>query len=73
MRVIGVEIFPNEDPEGAVFHLVDLLYACALGRPSAELPEDNGLPLYTAVYTEVLLDALSGGQRSLLQSLEDDG
>ena len=65
--VRGVEVFPNE-PGGERARPVDVFYACLLGKSAAEIP-DAALAAgnYKALYTTVLLEALSGSLADLLE------
>jgi hypothetical protein len=66
-NVRGIDIFPN-DGAGDRARPVDQFYACLLGRTAAEI-KDAGTAAsnYTALYTQALLDGLSGQQLDLLE------
>ncbi|HVQ59610.1 MAG TPA: hypothetical protein VMS60_11955 [Solirubrobacterales bacterium] len=66
--VTGSEIFPNE--EIAEFELpVDQFFACRLGRPSHEVADGNATTKeYKAIYTQALVEALEGIDRTVVDS-----
>jgi len=66
-NVRGVDVFPN-DPIGDKTKPVDQFFACALGKTAAEL-KDPAIAAgnYTALYTNVLLDALTGTRPEVLE------
>src|SRR5215831_5810857 len=58
--ISGSEIFPNDGPSGSE-RSVDLFFACALGKPALEIKDVvTSSKGYSAVYTDVLVDALNG-------------
>ena len=58
-NVQGGSIFPNNP--SAQMQFVDIYYACGLGKPAAEIVDESAsVKSYKAVYTAVLLDALTG-------------
>ncbi len=67
--VTGSQIFPNL-PAGGRSKPVDVFYAASLGSPALEVAdpgESSGR--YTAIYTDALVDLLSGGDPELLRGL----
>lgn len=67
--VTGSQIFPNL-PAGGRSKPVDVFYAASLGSPAlkvADPGESSGR--YTAIYTDALVDLLSGGDRELIHEL----
>lgn len=62
----GSEIFPNE--EIAELELpVDQFFACRLGRPSHEVADgDTTTKEYKAIYTQALVGALEGADRTVV-------
>jgi hypothetical protein len=64
--VTGSEIFPNE--EIAELELpVDQFFACRLGRPSHEVADgDTTTKEYRAIYTQALVGALEGAERTVV-------
>jgi hypothetical protein len=67
-NVRGVDIFPN-DAAGDRAKPVDQFYACVLGRTAAEI-KDPALAAssFSAVYTNAVLDALSGARPDVLDA-----
>lgn len=58
-QVQGGSIIPNVQTADQRF--VDIYYACALGRPAAEIQDQSAsAKSYRAVFTEVLLEVLNG-------------
>ena len=72
-NVRGVDIFPNEAASDKS-KPVDQFYACVLGRTAAEI-KDGAVAAgnYSALYTGVLLDALSGSRPDVLELAAEDG
>ncbi len=72
-NVRGVDIFPNETASDKS-KPVDQFYACVLGRTAAEI-RDGAVAAgnYSALYTSVLLDALSGSRPDVLELAAEDG
>lgn len=70
-RITGSEIFPNEsvsDFESPV----DQFYACALGRPALEVRDPKtSTREFSALYTDALLEGLSGRRHDLLEWSRD--
>jgi hypothetical protein len=66
-NVRGVDVFPN-DGSGDRSKPVDQFFACFLGKTAAEL-KDPALAAgnFTALYTNALLDALSGKRPDVLE------
>jgi hypothetical protein len=67
-NVRGIDIFPNE---GAVdrAQAVDQFFACVLGRTAAEIKDPTvAAGTFSALYTEVLLDALRGTDADVLEA-----
>jgi len=64
-NVMGGSIFPNVLSGRQC--KVDVYYACAVGKPSAEIQSEvESVGSYRGVFTEVLLDALTGDYRAAL-------
>lgn len=63
-RLTGTQIFPNLAGQ-AVSRPVDVFYATTLGAPALELRDGDSVR-YTSVYTEELVQALSGQRRTIL-------
>lgn len=82
-NVRGVDVFPNEgDADRA--KPVDQFFACYLGKTAAEIKDPaSAASTYSALYTNALLDALSGRvlvdaypdlyTKALLDALDDQG
>lgn len=65
--VTGGEIFPNSGA-GNLEKPVDQFFACTLGRPAHEVQDPNTTSNeYSALYTNELVDALSGKHSKLIQ------
>ena len=60
--VTGSEMFPNQAPApGAAAASVDVFYACLLGEPANEFRRpDQSSQVFRSLYTEVLVECLSG-------------
>jgi hypothetical protein len=70
--VKGMEVFPNTAATD-ITKPVDQFYACALGRTAAEISDPKQAhKRYKAIYTEALLDALSGKVPTLLEPRDAD-
>jgi hypothetical protein len=71
-NVMGGSIFPNVLSGQQC--KVDVYYACAVGKPSAEIQsEAESVGSYRGIFTEVLLDALAGSYRNaFLRRLRGD-
>lgn len=66
-RITGSEIFPNETVIGQEAP-VDMLMACALGRPALEVRDpQTSAREFSALYTGALVDALTGRQLDILE------
>jgi caspase domain-containing protein len=61
----GQAIFPNRG-RGDSSTPVDVFYACTLGHPALEVAAP-GAATYTAIYTQVLVDALHGDPPDLVE------
>jgi hypothetical protein len=70
--VRGVSVFPNLEPVGARSKPVDQFFACALGRTAAEV-KDPAIAArnFSALYTNVMLDALTGTRPDVLEPGDD--
>ena len=70
--VRGVSVFPNLDPVVARSKPVDQFFACALGRTAAEV-KDPAIAAgnFSALYTNAMLDALTGARSDLLEPGDD--
>lgn len=67
LGVTGSVIFPNVAPMGPA-STVDQFYACLLGSPANEIADkDEAARVYRSLYTEVLVEALRGDHRDLLE------
>lgn len=64
--IAGDPLFPNSDYEGPE-NQVDIFWACTLGTPSLEIKDPNDSAKRHAVFTDVLLAALKGTYRDILQ------
>ena len=65
--VNGVSAFPNLEPVGATSKTVDRFFACTLGRTAAEVKDPAiAAGTFSALYTNVLLDALTGARSDVL-------
>jgi hypothetical protein len=77
-QVRGSNVFPNE-PASGTEKPVDLLFACARGRPSLEVVADpakavaEAVKRYSALYSEVLLEYLNGQHEDALDRVQEDG
>jgi hypothetical protein len=70
--VRGVSVFPNLEPVGAKSKPVDQFFACALGRTAAEVKDPAvAAGNFSALYTNVLLDALTGVRADVLEQGDD--
>lgn len=65
-QVSGGLIFPSEPPK-APRPEVDVFYATLLGDPALELPPDQAVNAYRGIFSQCLLDALSGRVPSVIQ------
>jgi hypothetical protein len=78
LQVRGSNVFPN-DPVSGTEKPVDLLFACARGKPSLEVVSDpakavaDAVRSYSAVYSEVLLEYLKGQHEDALDRIREDG
>lgn len=71
-RIQGAVIVPDREADRA--KPVDQLYACGLGRTAAETADRTAaVKAYSAVYTHVLLDALTGARSDVLESSPEGG
>jgi Caspase domain len=67
-NVRGVDVFPNETASDRA-KPVDQFFACALGRTAAEIQDPAvSARSYRALYTDALLDALTGRRPEVLES-----
>jgi hypothetical protein len=72
-NVRGVDIFPND---GAIDRTrpVDQFFACFLGRTAAELKDPaEAAQTYSALYTNALLEALSGQRQEVIELSDTAG
>jgi hypothetical protein len=70
--VRGVPVFPNLEPVGARSKPVDQFFACALGRTAAEVKDPAvAAGNFSALYTNVMLDALTGVRADVLEAGDD--
>ena len=71
-RVMGMEVFPHDLYSDRAYP-VDQFYAQLLGRPAAE-PRDitTSAAIYQGVYTDVLLEGLSGRQLKIVERSDED-
>jgi hypothetical protein len=69
-NVRGQDIFPNDAASDRT-RPVDQFFACALGKTAAEL-KDPGVAAgnFSALYTNVLLDALKGSRADVLEPID---
>jgi hypothetical protein len=66
-NVRGIDIFPNEGAADRA-QPVDQFFACVLGRTAAEIRDPAvAAGTFSALYTEVLLDALRGTDTEVLE------
>jgi len=76
LQVEGSLVFPNE-PVSGIEKPVDILFACARGRPSFEVADSRAAAeaakSYSALYTEVLLEYLNGKHLDVLHRVREDG
>ncbi|WP_408999155.1 caspase domain-containing protein [Syntrophus buswellii] len=77
LQIKGGEVFPNE-PVSGTEKPVDILFSCARGKPSLEIVDPaaaaaEAAKRYSALYTEVLLDYLTGRHQETLHPVEEDG
>jgi len=71
--VTGSEIFPN-DPVPGPEQAVDVFFATTLGRPALEVKDPAAASAsFRAVYTQALLDAVSGRIPAAVKPAERDG
>ncbi len=71
--VTGSEIFPN-DPVPGPEQAVDVFFATTLGRPALEVKDPAAASAsFHAVYTQALLDAVSGRLPAAVKEAERDG
>ncbi len=72
-RVVGGEIFPNVVPNGPE-KPVDQFFATLVGNPAFEVKTvQESTSRYRAAFSTVLLDALSGKERGLIEVGADGG
>lgn len=70
-NVRGVDVFPNDGTADRA-KPVDQFFACVLGRTAAELKDPaTAASTYSALYTNVLLEALNGGRSDVLEPSDD--
>jgi hypothetical protein len=70
--VRGASVFANLEPAGAKSKPVDQFFACALGRTAAEVKDPAvAAANFSALYTNAMLDALSGARSDILESGDD--
>ena len=73
LGVTGAEVFPN-DPVDGLERAVDAFFACARGKPALEVRDPvESAGAFSALYTEVLADCLSGARAEVLDRIQDDG
>jgi Caspase domain len=78
LQVRGSNVFPNV-PVSGTERPVDLLFACARGKPSLEVVADpvkavaEAVKSYSALYSEVLLEYLNGKHDDALDRVKEDG
>ncbi len=71
--VTGTEIFPN-DPADGLERPVDAFFSCARGKPSLEVKDVNeSSGAYSALYTEVLSECLTGRVTSAVERVNENG
>lgn len=67
----GSEIFPNTGGTG-IEACVDIFFACTVGRPALEIKDPQvSAGAYRAIYTKVLLAALQGNEKAVLERLQE--
>jgi hypothetical protein len=74
-QVKGSNVFPN-DPVSGTEKPVDILFACARGKPSLEVDRAKvaeAVKSYSALYSEVLLEYLNGQHEDALDRVQEDG
>ena len=73
LGISGTEIFPN-DPADGMERPVDAFFSCARGKPSLEVRDAAESTLaFSALYTEVLLECLTGQNAAVLERVVEDG
>lgn len=73
LGISGTEIFPN-DPADGMERPVDAFFSCARGKPSLEVRDVVESTLaFSALYTEVLLECLTGQNAAVLERVVEDG
>lgn len=66
-NVRGIDVFPNESASDRA-KPVDQFFACLLGRTAAEIKDPNDAAGgFSALYTDAMLDALSGKSTDVLE------
>ncbi len=72
-NVRGIDVFPN-DGAGDRAKPVDQFFACFLGKTAAELKDPaTAAGNYSALYTNALLDALTGSRPDVLEPADPPG
>src|SRR6516165_694525 len=76
-QVRGSNVFPNDLVSG-MEKPVDLLFACARGKPSLEVADpakavSEAVKTFSALYSEVLLEYLNGQHEDALDRVQEDG
>jgi hypothetical protein len=66
-NVRGTDIFPNL-PVSDEPNPVDKFFACVLGQKATEVPDPKAVAGYSALYTEILLEALEGKRDEVLEA-----
>lgn len=70
-NVRGQDIFPNDGP-GETMMPVDQFFACELGRTAVEIRDPaEAATTYRAIYTDAVLDAISGFRAEVLDPASD--
>lgn len=70
LAVTGSQMFPSKNPPLSGQGSVDIFYACRLGDPAHEIKDpESSSGVYKSVYTEALVDALSGKRIEVLEPL----
>jgi hypothetical protein len=73
LGVTGAEVFPN-DPVDGLERAVDAFFACARGKPALEVRDPvESAGAFSALYTEVLAECLSGQRAEVLDRVREDG
>ena len=66
--ITGSQIFPNQSPN-AISPEVDVFYATRPGDPALEIPPDDASSEYRGIFSECLVEALSGSVPKIIVTL----